>query len=218
LSASLGTLVHEIAATAPPGATQHELEEMLDQQWAALDFGATWFARNERGRASRILEVLLDWLVASRADLELVGIEKPFRAQVGDALLTGQVDRLERDDDGRLVVVDFKTSKSRVKADELPVYPQLGAYQLAVESGGFGEGERTGGARLVQLANPSGGAEQRQDSLAEADDPDWIRAEVGYVAARMRGAEFTARANSYCGNCDLQKCCPLYPAGRQVTS
>jgi superfamily I DNA/RNA helicase/RecB family exonuclease len=215
ISASLGTLVHEIAASAPPDADIDELERLLDEQWDALDFGAQWFAENERRRASRILARLVDWLRASRTDFTLVGIEKEFAAQVGDALLNGRVDRLERDAAGRLVVVDLKTGKSKVRADDLPVHPQLGAYQLAVQAGAFGAGEASGGALLVQLA-AAGEAQQTQRPLAEADDPGWIGREVAYVASRMRGSEFTARENSYCGNCDLQKCCPLF-AGRQVT-
>jgi RecB family exonuclease len=215
ISASLGTLVHEVAADAPPDADLAELERLLDERWSGLDFGARWFADNERQRASRILARLVDWMRTSRARYTLVGIEEPFVAEVGDAVITGRVDRLERDADGRLVVVDLKTGKSKVRADDLPVLPQLGAYQLAVEAGAFGPAE-SGGALLVQLA-ATGDPEQLQAPLADADDPDWIRTKVDYVAARMRGSEFTARVNSYCGHCDLQKCCPLQ-SGRQVTS
>jgi superfamily I DNA/RNA helicase/RecB family exonuclease len=217
VSATLGTLVHEIAATAPPDADLPELERLLDERWAELDFGARWFAVNERARAGRILARLVDWLRGSRTRYDLVGIERPFRAEIGDAVLSGQVDRLERDQQGRLVVVDFKTGKSRVRVDDLPIHPQLGAYQLAVETGAFGADERSGGALLVQLAAGGKDPEQVQTPLADAEDPQWIRREIDYVAQRMRGSEFTARINSYCGNCDLQKCCPLQ-AGRQVTS
>jgi superfamily I DNA/RNA helicase/RecB family exonuclease len=216
ISASLGTLVHEIAAGAPPDADLAELERLLDAQWDALDFGAQWFAENERRRASRILARLVEWLRSSRAEFTLIGIEREFDAEVGDALLTGRVDRLERDAAGRLVVVDLKTGKSKVRADDLPVHPQLGAYQLAVQAGAFGAGEESGGALLVQLAAAGRDPQQLQPPLGEADDPQWIRREVDYVAERMRGSEFTARENSYCGNCDLQSCCPLH-AGRQVT-
>jgi len=216
LSASLGTLVHEVAATAPPDADLAELERLLDEKWHELDFGARWFAVNERRRAGQILARLVDWMRESRIRLELVGIEQPFSAPVGDAVLTGQVDRLERDAQGRLVVVDLKTGKSKTKADEVVVHPQLGAYQLAVEAGAFGPAE-PGGALLVQLAASGRNPEQFQPPLDQAEDPDWIRREVEYVAGRMRGAEFTARVNPYCGACDLQKCCPLQ-SGRQVTS
>jgi len=218
ISQSLGNLVHEIAATAPPDATQDDLEARLDEQWHALDFGPHWHARNERQRASQILSALLNWLATSRRELDLVAIEQGFAAVVGDARIAGRVDRLERDAEGRLVVIDLKTGKTKVKADDLPTNPQLGAYQLAVEAGAFGEGERTGGARLVQLAAAGRDPEQQQGPLTEMDDSSWIDTAVAHVAARNRGSEFTATANSYCGNCDLRTCCPLYPEGRQVTS
>jgi RecB family exonuclease len=217
ISASLGTLVHEIAASAPPDADLDELERRLDAQWDGLDFGARWFAANERRRAGAILAKLVAWLRTSRARYELVGIEQPFAAEIGDALLTGRVDRLERDQHGRLVVVDLKTGKSKVRADDLAVHPQLGAYQAAVQAGAFGDGERSGGALLVQLAASGKDPEQYQPPLADAEEPEWINGEINYVAGRLRGSEFTARVNQACGYCDLQKCCPLQ-AGRQVTS
>jgi RecB family exonuclease len=216
ISATLGSLVHEVAAGAPPDADLAELERRLDARWHTLDFGARWFAANERQRASRILARLVEWLRTSRAGLSLVGVEQPFAAQVGEVVLTGRVDRLERDAAGRLVVVDLKTGRSKVKADDLAVHPQLGAYQLAVQAGAFGAGEQAGGALLVQLATSGADPEQWQGPLAECDDPEWVNRELDYVAARLRGSEFTARVNSYCGGCDLQKCCPLQ-SGLQVT-
>ncbi|WP_073387148.1 ATP-dependent helicase [Jatrophihabitans endophyticus] len=217
VSASLGTLVHEVAAEAPPDASLEHLAAMVDERWGQLDFGAAWFADNERARAGRILVRLVTWLRASRDRLQLVGVETPFQVEVGDALLSGRVDRVERDAEGRLVVVDLKTGKTAVKKGDLPQHPQLAAYQLAVERGGFGTDEAAGGALLVQLAASGRDPEQWQGPLAAADDPAWIEEQVAHVAARLRGAEFTARVNSYCGNCDLQKCCPLR-TGRQVTT
>jgi superfamily I DNA/RNA helicase/RecB family exonuclease len=219
LSASLGTLVHEVAAEIGPDTTVEEIEAMLDERWRTLEFRADWHARNERERVTGVLGVMLRWLVASRAEgLELVAPEQEFRAPAGDAVLAGRVDRLERDDEGRLVVIDLKTGRSRVRADDVPVHPQLAAYQLAVELGGFGEGERSGGARLVQLAAAGRDPEQRQPPLTEAEDPTWIRTEVDRVASRLRGSQFSATVHAGCGHCDLSACCPLYPDGRQVTS
>jgi superfamily I DNA/RNA helicase/RecB family exonuclease len=219
LSASLGTLVHEVAAEAGPQASLADLEALLDARWPGLDFGAGWHALNERERASHILEVLMEWLADSRAEgLEQVDIELELAVEIGDALLTGRVDRLERDSEGNLVVVDLKTGKSRVRNDDMPVHPQLAAYQLAIELGAFGEGEHSGGARLVQLAAGGKDPEQRQEPLSASEDPEWIGREIARVAQRLRGTEFTATVNSLCGHCDLKNCCPLYPEGRQVTT
>ena len=219
IAASLGNLVHEIAATAPD-ADLPTLQRMLDEQWSTLDFGAQWFSRNERVRAQEFLVRLAGWLRTSRAELELVGVEQDFAVSVGDAELRGRVDRLERMADGSLVVIDLKTGKSKPSKDDLPENPQLGVYQLAVELGGFdaepSQETRSGGARLVQLGT-KGDAEQRQAPLAEAEDPDWVKDQIAHVASRMRGGEFSATVNKYCGHCDLLACCPLTPAGKQVT-
>jgi superfamily I DNA/RNA helicase/RecB family exonuclease len=219
-AASLGTVIHDLAAQAPAELTLAQAEALLDARWGELEFGASWFADNERERASGMLVRLVEWLRDSRQRLELVGVELPFDVLVGDVRLIGRVDRLERDDEGRLVVVDFKTGKGKPSADELSVQPQLGTYQLAIEHDGFAEhGAVSGGGLLVQLGSATrGGPEQRQLPLAEADDPHWARQAVEQVGERLRGPVFTAIENKRCQICDVRSCCPLQPNGRQVPS
>jgi RecB family exonuclease len=220
VSASLGSLVHDVAAAAPPGADLAEFERLLDQRWAELDFGAAWFAANERGRAREILQRLVEWLRASRSELTLVDVERDFDVVSGDVHLVGRVDRLERDRQDRLVVIDLKTGKSKPAAAELPRHPQLAAYQLAVSLGAFNgenaaQGDVAGGARLVQLA--AAGGEQRQPPLAEDEEPGWIAQTLSEMALRLRGSTFTAEAGPQCTTCDVRLCCPLVPGGQQVT-
>jgi superfamily I DNA/RNA helicase/RecB family exonuclease len=217
IGASLGTLIHEVASVAAPDADLPELERLLDERWASLDFGARWLAAHERERAQTMLAKLIEWLRGSRAALQLVDVERDFDVVIGEARLRGRVDRLERDEAGRAVVIDLKTGKS--KADDPDGNPQLGAYQLAVEAGAFGEDVAAGGARLVQIGTSHKAVvEQAQAALGEAEDPGWIGERVGYVAQRLRGSEFSATVNSYCGACDVRSSCPLTPDGRQVTT
>src|SRR5207248_6147832 len=117
-----------------------------------------------------------------------------FAVELGDIRLRGRVDRLERDRQGRIVVVDLKTGKTKPPAADIPHHPQLGAYQLAVELGGFADvagSETSGGAMLVQLAT-TGDTVQGQDALADSDNPDWARETVDSVAAVLRGTSFRA--------------------------
>ena len=220
LPAALGTLVHAVAAAAPPDATLDDLERLLDDGWDGIDFGARWYSANQRARAIRMLGRLVDWLRASRRrGFEVVGVETSFRVDLGAAVLRGQVDRVERDQEGRLVVVDYKTGTTKPKSDEIERHPQLAAYQLAVDKGGFGADERSGGAMLVQLGGSNATySEQAQAPLGALADPDWISDTIDAIAARLHGTEFTARAGDACRTCDLKKCCPLQPDGRQVTS
>jgi RecB family exonuclease len=214
VAANLGVVIHALARDADDGQALAEFERLLDEVWPRIDFGASWFAANERQRAGEMLQRLVSWLRESRAELTRVAVERGFEVQIGDALVSGRVDRLERDAQGRLVVVDLKTGRN--KAQDVEIHAQLGTYQLAIEHGAFAdEGSESGGAVLVQLG-AKGDGEQRQPPLADAADPQWARAAVDHVAARMRGHTFSAMGNKRCHVCDVKSSCPLQVVGRQV--
>jgi RecB family exonuclease len=131
---------------------------------------------------------------------QVIGVEQSFQARIGDVEITGRVDRLEQDADGRAVIVDLKTGSARPPDGELDRHPQLGAYQLAVMLGAFerfGLAE-PGGAELVQVGRASFSSRvrvQRQRALPDDPEPGWARDLVETVAAGMRGPVFEARRN-----------------------
>jgi RecB family exonuclease len=130
------------------------------------------------------------------------------------------VDRLERDADGRLFVVDLKTGKSGPARADLARHAQLGVYQLAVEAGGFEQfapGATSGGAALVQLGTSTKKVGvHRQPPLAQDDQPQWARQLVETVAQGMAGSTFLASGNAMCRMCAVRRSCPLQAEGRQV--
>jgi RecB family exonuclease len=217
--AALGSALHEIAELADASADLAELETMMDARWSGLDFGAPWYDRVERKRASVMLDRLSSWLTSSRTELGLVARELDFRVEVGDVELAGQVDRLEVDRDGRPVVIDLKTSKTPVSVGDLAEHLQLSAYQVAIEAGGFVDAVPVtdpGGARLVELGSSRKEIERAQPPLPQAPDPLLIRRVIADVGALQRGHEFGARVNSYCPMCSARRICPAQQ-GQQVT-
>jgi RecB family exonuclease len=218
----LGTLVHDAATLTedPANATEEALNARVDAGWQGLDLGGPWFADKERERARRMLAKLLGWLRENGRDL--VAVEEGFSVSIGRAVLEGRVDRLERDADGRLVVVDLKTGKSAPRNDDVATNPQLGAYQLAVTLGGFehvAPGADTGGAALVQLGTSAKSArEQGQGPLPAAEDPAWAEELVTRVAEGMAGSVFTAVVNDRCQVCPVRTSCPANTDGAQVTT
>ena len=220
VAAALGTLVHSVAEQAPDGASVEQLTQLLDEGWSRLDFGAPWHAVNERARAMRMLAELAGWLSNSRRNLTLVAKEAPFSVTVGEALLAGKVDRLEVDAEGRLVVIDFKTGKTRYPERDVAVHPQLAAYQVAIVEGGFTDQRpaESGGAQLVQLsASNTKGPTQAQPPLAQAEDPNWVHDKLAEIAAVLRGNSVTARPGKSCDRCPVRASCPAQDDGRQVT-
>ena len=79
--------------------------------------GAGWFAVRQRERAEKMVSKLAEWLRTNTR--VFVAAEQDFEVTIGRAVLKGQVDRLERDADGRLFVVDLKTGKGQPTKDEL---------------------------------------------------------------------------------------------------
>src|SRR5262249_29831895 len=116
VGASLGTLIHEVAAVAAADGALPTLERLLGARGATLDLGAWWLAAHERERALTMLAKLIEWQRGSRATLSLIDVERDLDVVVGEARLRGRVDRLEHDSAGRSVVVDLKTGRS--KADD----------------------------------------------------------------------------------------------------
>ncbi|WP_461024819.1 PD-(D/E)XK nuclease family protein, partial [Thalassiella azotivora] len=214
-SQSVGTLVHDVAAEHPDG-SHDELAAALERRWATLGLPRTWIGARERERADAMVRRLAQYLAASGR--ELVAVEEDFSARVGRADVRGRVDRLERDADGRLVVVDLKTGSSRPGRDEVAEHAQLATYQVAVEAGAFAEhGTSSGGAALVQVGGSyAKHAEQKQPPLQASDDPQWARRLLEDVADGMAAAAFEAVENSLCRVCPVAASCPVQPEGRQV--
>jgi superfamily I DNA/RNA helicase/RecB family exonuclease len=217
---SVGTLVHAVAegARTPAASTEEALQSRLAELLPTVELGAGWVGRKERAKAEGMVRRLARWLADNRR--ELVATELDFAAEVGRARLGGRVDRIERDADGRAVVVDLKTGASKVPAGDLPEHGQLATYQLAVEEGAFPGLSHSGGAELVQVGNAGGAtyAVQSQPPISAGDDPGWARRLVLEVAEGMAGSAFRAVENRYCTRCPVRTSCPVQDDGRAITS
>ncbi|MBC3761447.1 ATP-dependent helicase [Quadrisphaera oryzae] len=214
LQQGVGNLVHRIAQELPEG-SHAEMASRLDELWPTLGLPDTWVGQRERRKADRMVRLLAAYVLDARAaGRTLAGVEVEVDAAIGRALVRGRLDRLEREPDGSLRVVDLKTGARAPKADELAAHPQLGLYQAVVDSGALGEGERSGGAALVQLggtrAKPG---VQAQERLADAADPQWAHDLLQRTADGMAASAFDAVANDLCSTCPVRTSCPLRPEG-----
>ncbi len=129
-AASFGSVIHVLAehganGTLDPG----ELAEHLEAVWGQLDFDANWLSAVERVEAESALERFATWQEA-RTGQRLLGTEVAFSCELDLGTervhLTGSADRVERDPDGRIRIVDFKTSKSVPTAADVALQDQLG--------------------------------------------------------------------------------------------
>jgi len=214
---TVGSAVHDVAQQVAEGLAPAEAPAVLDAELDGLDLGPGWFDQRQRDRAQEMLTKFLGW--HARADRELVAAEEDFDVTVGRARLRGQVDRLERDGEGRLVVVDLKTGKTAPRTVE--EHGQLAAYQLAVTEGAFADhGRATGGAALLQVGGAQKAAKEHVQAPLPADvDPrqSWAGELIAEVGEGMGAGEFAARTDTDCERCAFRRSCPMQESGRQVT-
>ncbi|AXJ11987.1 ATP-dependent DNA helicase [Arthrobacter sp. PM3] len=244
---SLGTLVHAIAQDLPDASGSEYVAELV-RRWPTLGMKDNWEGKLDFQRAEAMVRKLAQYVLVMRSEgRSLVGIEQDFEVKLADlpadtaggaggdgdttgparpAVLRGQVDRLEIDAEGRLVIVDLKTGKRQPGKAELERHPQLGAYQAAVLAGGFagpddGPPPLPGGAVLAQLGTTTKSPGiQAQPPLDPQDN--WALEMVGDAARLMAGRTFQARHDPSKGShgghgCRLPEVCPLCVRGKQVT-
>lgn len=223
LTSTLGSVVH--ALVAGPARSEAAMLAELERLWASIPFDSPWYAANELERHRAMVSAFAAWRSATRHELTEVGTEVGLDGTVAEPVVSGdddgqpavrvrgRIDRLERDPQGRLVVVDLKTARTPVTKDDAESHAQLGLYQLAVAAGLLGDGPdaEPGGGRLVYLGKPTaaGAAEREQTALGRQDAAEW-RDTVRAAAAATAGPRFTARLNRGCAHCPIRPSCPAH--------
>lgn len=215
IRSAVGSLVH--ALIADQNMTGSRMVAELEKLWENLPFESAWYAENELARHKAMLSTFEQWREQTRGQLTEVGTEVDVDGVLdcdGTAVaVRGRLDRLERDEAGRLVVVDIKTGRTPVSKADAQRHAQLAMYQLAIAEGLMEEGDSPGGGRLVYLGKPgtAGPTERLQDPLTPDAGAQW-RELVGTAAAATQGPQFMARVNDGCAHCPVRQHCPAQSA------
>lgn len=217
---NLGILLHT-ALEHEEGKSKQELWDVIEQRWHSLEFEAEWLERRERRKAERMLGVMVDYLDRVRNEgVQVVGREVAFNFKLGRALVTGKVDRIERHEDGSIMIVDLKTSATITSVEDAQEHPQLGIYQLAFEAGAFShvegiqDSDHLAGAKLLFVSgkNPT---ERMQSSIADNETKkltfeNLITDAIDSMAATDR--VFVANVGNHCTSENSYGQCKLHIA------
>ncbi|MDI2099675.1 PD-(D/E)XK nuclease family protein [Ruicaihuangia caeni] len=194
---AIGTVLHSVmehAASADP----QELMQALDENWKDLAFESEWLAAHEYRRAQRLIVGLAEYLSdCDQSGRTVIAREGRFTVDVGRARIRGSIDRVERDADGAVTIIDLKTGAPITSQREIDDHGQLWAYQLAYASGCFDEilpaPHRSGGAKLVFIREGKGGKAYREAVQGEpaSEQLDAFRRRVLAAVEAMAAAEFS---------------------------
>jgi RecB family exonuclease len=192
--ASLGTLLH---AALEVSSTEAELENFVESNWHTLEFEASWQSSGQKRKALSMVAALGEYL---RSAGELVTAEQKFEVKIGRLVIAGKIDRVERDAEGGLRVVDLKTGKPP-SAQEVLTHRQLAVYQLAVREQ---YGEEMAGGRIVAVGDRR---------LKVLDQPQLSGEFEGEILKLLKSVEDGAGGNSFVAeiadHCNEDSSCQL---------
>ena len=225
-SANLGRIVHALAEAVEKNELPAEVGALMvevEKVWDRLAFRTPWSRKREHDRVKMAVVRFLEWHAANPR--EVLGTEVSFRTVVDidgvQVQLKGFADRIEVDTAGDVVVVDFKTSRTRPTGPEVAGNLQLALYQYAVDSGALDEVAartvRSGGAELVQLGltdGPPTATVQPQSAHSEdGRERAELRSRLAEASALVRAENFPARSGPHCRYCSFVAICPAKGAG-----
>ena len=213
----LGTAIHVIAAQLleQPSLSLDQLEDKLKGAWSLIDMNKGWIKDYEYRRAAAMLEKFYSWNLKNKNTL--VGVEEKFEFKLGNAVVSGSIDRIELTAENKYYIVDLKTGATAISYDKALENKQLQSYQLAVVNDGFKEKlehQEVAGAELVFVGDHN--AKDAKPRPQDAVKVDEVTAELTQIAQGMSDKSFVATINERCRTCAVKSSCPIQIQGQAV--
>jgi putative RecB family exonuclease len=183
--------------------------DLVRKRWSNDGFANPEQSALVRERAAAWVE---EYLLRVDASREPIGIERTVAARTARLAVSGRVDRLDVDPEGRLVVVDYKTGRRAPDADTARSSLALALYAVAAA-----RTLRRECARVELHHLPTGTVvahEHTEQSLArkvaeaESIAYDAVRADAAHAAGRTGDESFPPNPSRLCTWCDFRRHCP----------
>jgi superfamily I DNA/RNA helicase/RecB family exonuclease len=224
---AFGSIVHAIAEFVAKEELDQDpvhIRELINSSWHSLAFEAQWQSEAELSQAYKAAELFLDYHNLSprvfkqaegRYQTELTVVTPSGERE--EIELSGILDRVEIDIDGRLVAIDFKNVTTQPTKAEIAEHGQLGIYQLLLRDqqdpdlnwDAKNKDQIPVGAALVQLkVDTSQPKIQPQEAIDFSQSPTWIEVKLGEAAEIIRTESFIPKVNPSCRYCSYKSVCP----------
>jgi putative RecB family exonuclease len=215
--ATKGTLVHRAlerlfwhhdAGRRSPAAARAELDAAVGELEASGELEALGLGGDERASLLADAESLLGgYLRLEDPDrVTPVGVELTLEAEVGGLRLRGIVDRLDVDEEGHLVVVDYKTGRVPGLEREQQSLSGVQFYALLCQEV---LGRRPDKVRLLYLRQPvcieARPSEQALEGLRRRTAAVWAAIERACAEE-----DFRPRPSALCDFCAFKALCPAF--------
>jgi RecB family exonuclease len=215
---SLGGSLHRALETlhsqgGAEAVSEEQLLEKYRQTWVSKGYGSPEEEREhfDAGHAM-IREFYADAARAAEEARETVLTEKMLKQDRGPYILTGKIDRLDRLGDGTLEIVDYKSGRTSLEAEEVALDMGLMVYEILVKSR-YPETPVRVALYALRINRKVSIERTEEESAAVARFLDGLAEEI------MSADFFPGRPIEDCPDCDFRRICPVYkPRGYPILS
>ncbi|MEO8850208.1 MAG: PD-(D/E)XK nuclease family protein [Allobranchiibius sp.] len=209
---SVGLVVHTVLRDFWDLPEQHRtpggVRELVRTSW--IDAGFKDAAQSNRW-LRKVTGEVLDYLRESDRSTQPAGIERTVGLKTPTLAMSGRIDRLD-DRDGELVVIDYKTSRRPLGADDARTSLALAFYAQAVARLFRRDCTRVElhhvPTREVIAHDHTPESLQRKAAEAESIGQDLRAAGASYAETGPESTAFAPRPSALCRWCDYRQHCP----------
>ena len=143
--------------------------------------------------------------------------EVGFEMEVGDHLVRGRIDRVDRGPDGGIVLLDYKTARNPAHEEEAARSLQLAIYYLAALRDP--ELAALGHPVEMQLVYPARVRQGRFTRVSQHPGPNHATEVEERLLALLDGAateSFDPNPHADCRMCAFKPICPMWPQGEEL--
>jgi len=205
--AVFGTLIHStLNFVHTPGILSPSIEQALDH------FSKNWNSdvfeneQEERAAFSQGVEIIRRYYKDNNiSKINIVALESPFQIKLGENIISGIIDRIDRTEDG-YEIIDYKTSKKMPTQEKIDNDIQLTIYLQAFLKR-YPEERKNLDKIKVSLYFVKHGAKltstRNEEQLKNVEDMFLEAIE------NIENSEFKPVLNPLCDWCDFQESCPM---------
>jgi putative RecB family exonuclease len=182
--------------------TTHEAVAALEESWIEAGYSSQEEMMQAMAEGKVIIENYIDNFRAQPVTAETVYIEKLMRRDLGPFVLLGRLDRVDQHKDGTIEIVDYKSGRQSVAAEDVATDLAMNCYALLLQD------KHPGCAITASII-----ALRTNTKASFAFDPNELevfRKDVEVLGLEILSRDFTGLmpvSKALCKNCDFLALC-----------
>ena len=182
---------------------EKSIQGLLEEEWQS---GAFEYKVREEKFKEQGIEMLSSYVKNLKTDIpNVIATELNFNFQLNEVTIVGSIDRLDKEDDG-IIIIDYKTSKSSTKAKNSL---QLAIYSLYLEQAE--EKELKGIPQLSKLYFLRDEQDPIKEHAFSSEELRKTEEKILEVSNGIKRKEFNPKKGNHCNWCDYKYlACPVW--------